>query len=199
MVGGHQRSPHVSPPCSPAPWPRSCVRGLAQAPGLCKLPIRPWAPLQACGWRPTAPGSGRCALEVHASLLRFPAWPWLPSSAEGQTCCPFGRSVVWLRAMPPPPPALGTHSIPGRPPGLLTGTAHRPLPGGLHSFLPGLLPCQAGLAAPSRCSPLCLEERKSGPRLCPGVQAGPVLTTVASGWLLPGDALRVSASESYTV
>lgn len=46
MVGGHQWRPHVSPPCSPASWPRSCVMGLAQAPGLFELPIRPWAPLR---------------------------------------------------------------------------------------------------------------------------------------------------------
>lgn len=124
--------------------------------------------------------------------------PGCPALPKGRPVAPSGD--LWSGCgQCPPTPALGTHSIPGRPPGLLTGTAHRPLPGGLHSFLPGLLPCQAGLAAPSRCSPLCLEERKSGPRLCPGVQAGPVLTTVASGWLLPGDALRVSASESYTV
>ena len=59
---------------------------------------------RACGWRPSAPGSGRCALGVRASLLRFPACPWQPSSAEGQACCPFSRSVVWLRAELPPTP-----------------------------------------------------------------------------------------------
>ena len=46
MVGGHPRHPHISPPCSPASRPHSCVLGLPQAPGLCELPIWPWAPLR---------------------------------------------------------------------------------------------------------------------------------------------------------
>ena len=70
---------------------------------------------RACGWRPTAPGSGRCALGVRASLLRFPACPWQPSSAEGQACCPFSQSVVWLRAELPPTPPAYPHPPPWAP------------------------------------------------------------------------------------
>lgn len=70
MVGGHQRRPHVSPPCSPASWPRSCVLGLAQAPELFELPIRPWAPLSLwveprSSWRwEVCPGGSRLSAAV---------------------------------------------------------------------------------------------------------------------------------------
>lgn len=117
MVGGHQRRPHVSPPCSPTSWPRFCVLGLAQAPGLCELPIWPWAPLrELVGGAPQLLAVGGVPWGFVPLCCGSQCAPWLPSSAEGQACCPFGRSVVWLRAELPPAAPAYPHPPSPRPP-----------------------------------------------------------------------------------
>lgn len=173
MVGGHQWRPHVSPPCSPASWPRSCMMGLAQAPGLFELPIWPWVPLrELVGGAPQLLAVGGVPwgfAPLCCGSQRAPGCPALPKgrpvapSADLWSGCGQSFPPLLPPAPTPLPPTLGTHSIPGRPPGLLTGTAHRPLPGGSIPSSPAFCPVKQGLLPQADALPLAKKKGNLAP------------------------------------
>lgn len=158
-AGPHGQWSPVASPRFPTLQPSVLAPFLCAGPGTGSRALRAAHPAmgtaqRACGWRPAAPGGSRLSAAV----------PSVPLAA--QLCRRAGllplQPICGLaagRASPrsshlPLPPALGTHSIPCWPPGLLTGTAHRPLPGGSIPSSPAFCPVKQGLLPQADALPL---------------------------------------------